>query len=67
MKTDITTICIMVDNCNGDEGLLKEIYDFVKANRSLYKDYQAKFIFEHINEALNEGKNKTCETAKHIQ
>ena len=66
MNTDLTSICIKIDNCNGDEGLLKEIWDFVKANRSLYKDYQSRYIFEHINEALEKGKKKVCQTNKHI-
>jgi len=57
----------MIDNASGDEGLLKEIFDYAKARKSDFKPYQQKFIFEHINEALENIEKKGCPTAKHFK
>ena len=50
-----TEICIKVDSCNGDVGLLKEVWDCLCANKSLYQKHEISYIKEHINNSIKYG------------
>ena len=50
-----TEICIKVDSCNGDPGLLKEVWDYVNSNKSLFSSIEISYIKEHINNSIKYG------------
>ena len=55
MDNNIQEICLKIDSCNGDIGLLREAWDYIVNNKSLYQKHEVSYIKEHINNSIKYG------------
>ena len=58
MNVDLQKFCEMVDNAGDDLDLLKELSDFLKANQQRFEQYQVRFMYEHMTDAMKKALDK---------